>query len=47
MIHTCYQCGRVMTKVKGTKGVYECKKCGIRLNPSKKASFNDVAFKRG
>jgi len=33
-IHFCNNCGRPQTKVTGTKGTYECKRCGVRLNPN-------------
>jgi len=42
--HFCPSCGKQMTKVQGTKGTYECKKCGTKVNPNRKQTLGD--FKR-
>ena len=46
-MHFCPSCGRQMIKVQGTKGTYECKKCGIQVNPYRKSTLGDLINEAG
>jgi len=41
IVHYCPECGTLMQKVRGTKGQYKCRRCGVSFNPSKKRRLRD------